>query len=160
MTNDALAQAAIAGQTPDRSGSGTVARKVRQFVLHAGLRALPWLIVAARLRMNTTTRKAPFSPKPGKVAIRLEFRRTGKSAGHVTLKMGDDVMGSVAIERTWPTHGTTAGLNVGEDAGSPVSDGYSRPFRLKAANLRVVVELEGAVGGNPGAAYQAVLREQ
>jgi arylsulfatase A-like enzyme len=103
---------------------------------------------------------APFSPNPGKVAIRLEFRRTGKSAGRVTLKMGDDVVGSVEIPRTWPTHGTTAGLNVGEDAGAPVSEAYSRPFRLKAANLRVVVELEGAVDGNPGAAYQAVLREQ
>jgi hypothetical protein len=94
------------------------------------------------------------------VTVRLEFRRTGKNAGHVTLKMGDEPVGQVEIPRTWPTHGTTAGLNVGEDAGSPVSEAYSRPFRLTAQNLRVVVDLEGVVRDNPGAAYQAVLREQ
>jgi arylsulfatase len=103
---------------------------------------------------------APFKPKPGKVSIRLAFRRTGKNTGRVTLTMQGEIVGSVDIPRTWPTHGTTAGLNVGEDAGSPVSDAYSRPFRLTAQNLRVVVELEGPVGNNPGAAYQAALREQ
>ena len=75
-------------------------------------------------------------------------------------RIGGDVIGSVEIARTWPTHGTTAGLNVGEVAGSPVSDAYRRPFRINAENLRVVVELADAAGGNPGAAYQAVLREQ
>jgi hypothetical protein len=74
--------------------------------------------------------------------------------------MGDDVIGSVEIARTWPTHRTTAGLNVGEDAGSPVSDAYNGPFRLNVENLPAVVEFADAAGGNPGAAYQAVLREQ
>jgi NitT/TauT family transport system permease protein len=45
MTNDALARVAVTGETAGRSWPGGVARKVWQLALHAGLRALPWLIV-------------------------------------------------------------------------------------------------------------------
>ncbi len=53
-----------------------------------------------------------------------------------------------------------AGLNCGRDAGAPISDAYQRPFRFSGRSLRVTLELEGDVTHNPGAAYQAVLREQ
>jgi hypothetical protein len=74
--------------------------------------------------------------------------------------IGDEPAGSAEVPNTWPTHGTTAGLNCGQDAGSPVSDDYKRPFRLTAQNLRVTVYLEGAHAENLGASYQTVLREQ
>ena len=106
------------------------------------------------------TIRAPFSPGPGKAIVRLSFQRTGTNAGRVLLMIGDEPAGSAEIPSTWPTHGTTAGLNCGQDAGSPVSDNYKRPFRLTAQNLRVTVYLEGAHAENLGASYQTVLREQ
>jgi arylsulfatase A-like enzyme len=107
----------------------------------------------------TYTIRAPFSPNPGKATVRLSFQRTGTNAGRALLMIGDDPVGAVEIPRTWPTHGTTAGLNCGQDAGSPVSDDYQRPFRLTAQNLRVTIYLEGDAQ-NLGAPYHTVLREQ
>ncbi len=106
------------------------------------------------------TARAPFRPGPGKATVRLDFQRTGKNAGRVQLMIGDAPVASVEIPKTWPTHGTTAGLNCGLDAGSPISDAYVRPFPLMAKNLRVTVNLDAAGGSAPGAAYQTVLREQ
>jgi arylsulfatase A-like enzyme len=106
------------------------------------------------------TIRAPFNPAPGRAVVRLTFQRTATNAGRALLRIGEDPVGSVMIARTWPTHGTTAGLNCGQDAGSPVSDDYRRPFRLAAQNLRVTICLEDKEGENPGAAYQTVLREQ
>jgi NitT/TauT family transport system permease protein len=45
MTNDALAQATITTQSPDRARPGTLARKARLLALNIALRLLPWLIV-------------------------------------------------------------------------------------------------------------------
>jgi arylsulfatase len=104
--------------------------------------------------------RAPFTPKEGRMLARLMFQRTGRNAGRIQLMLGDELAGSVEIPRTWPTHGTTAGLNCGQDAGAPVTDAYQRPFRFTGQNLHVTVDLEGASGGNLGAPYQTVLREQ
>jgi hypothetical protein len=71
-----------------------------------------------------------------------------------------EAAGAVEIPRTWPTHGTTAGLNCGQDAGAPVSDAYECPFRFTGRALRVAVELDGRANGAAKAAYQTVLREQ
>ena len=106
------------------------------------------------------TLRAPFNPRAGKTLIRLIFQRTGPKAGRVQLMLDDSPVGSVEIPRTWPTHGTTAGLNCGQDAGAPVTDAYQRPFHFTGRNLRVIIDLEGANGGNLGAPYQTVLREQ
>lgn len=103
---------------------------------------------------------APFAAAPGPVVIRLAFRRRAKNMGRAELFIADKLVGALDIPKTWPTHGTTAGLNVGLDAGAPVSDDYVRPFRLTAQNLHVTVELEGPSGDQPGAAYHTVLREQ
>jgi len=104
--------------------------------------------------------RAPFSPRADRALVRLIFQRTGPNAGRVQLVADDALVGSVDIPRSWPTHGTTAGLNCGQDAGAPVTDAYRRPFRFTGRNLRVTVDLEGASNGNPGAPYQTVLREQ
>ncbi len=52
--------------------------------------------------------------------------------------------------RTWPTHGTTAGISCGHDAGHPVSDAYRAPFPFTGADLItvtvVVNDPAGAVG--------------
>ena len=90
----------------------------------------------------------------------MKFERVGPRAGRASLVVDGAVAGALDIPRTWPTHGTTAGFNCGRDAGAPVSDAYQRPFRFSGRSLRVTIELEGDVTHNPGAAYQAVLREQ
>ena len=101
-----------------------------------------------------------FPQQPGKRVIQLKFERAGPRAGRASLVVDGAVAGTLDIPSTWPTHGTTAGLNCGRDAGAPVSDAYERPFRFSGRSLRVTVELEDEVSHNPSAAYQAVLREQ
>ena len=59
-----------------------------------------------------------------------------------------------------PTHGTTAGLTCGYDAGAPVSDAYERPFPFTGRHLRVTIELASGQAGSSGAAYRVALQEQ
>jgi arylsulfatase len=103
---------------------------------------------------------APFRPPPGRVVIQLKFERIDKNAGRAVLSVNGEVEGTTDIPRTWPTHGTTAGLNCGLDAGAPVSDAYERPFRFTGSSLRVTVDLEHVETRHAAAAYQTVLREQ
>src|SRR5262249_14263077 len=101
------------------------------------------------------TLRVPFQLPKGRAVIQLKFERAREDAGVATLLINGAVAGSVDIPRTWPTHGTTAGLNCGNDSGAPVSDAYERPFRFTGRSLRVRVELEGGGHDHPGAAYLA-----
>jgi arylsulfatase len=101
-----------------------------------------------------------FTPVPGKNIVTLRFERSGKNAGEVWLAAGSSQAGPLAIPRTWPTHGTTAGLNCGLDAGAPVSFSYERPFCFTGSSLRVSVDLELESDAPTGAAYATVLKEQ
>jgi arylsulfatase A-like enzyme len=101
-----------------------------------------------------------FPQHPGKRVIQLKFERAGTHSGRASLVVDGAAAGALDVPRTWPTHGTTAGLNCGRDAGAPVSDAYDRPFRFSGRSLRVTVELESEASHNPGPAYLAVLGEQ
>jgi len=92
--------------------------------------------------------------------IQLKFERTGRQAGRAILIVDGVTAATIGIPRTWPTHGTTAGLTCGQDTGAPVSGAYERPFRFTGRSLRVTIELESEVNGNPGEAFRAVLKEQ
>src|SRR2546425_333930 len=63
-----------------------------------------------------------FPQHPGKRVIQLKCDRVGPRAGRASLVIDGAIAGVLDIPRTWPTHGTTAGLNCGRDAGAPVSD--------------------------------------
>jgi arylsulfatase A-like enzyme len=106
------------------------------------------------------TLRAPLSLTSDKASIQLKFARTGKNAGRASLMVDNVEHDAADIPRTWPTHGTTAGLNCGQDAGAPVSDAYERPFRFTGQSLRVVIELARDSQSEPGAAFNAVLKEQ
>jgi hypothetical protein len=101
-----------------------------------------------------------FPQRPGKRVIQLKFERGQGHASRASLFVDGAAAGAMDIPRTWPTHGTTAGLNCGRDAGAPVSDAYERPFRFTGRSLRVTVELEPEQSRNPDAAFGVVLREQ
>lgn len=92
--------------------------------------------------------------------ITLAFRKTGRNAGTATLSANGEQLGTTEIGRTWPTHGTTAGLYCGEDLGAPVIDSYTRPFRFIGADLKVSVELETDGESDPSQPYKTVLAEQ
>jgi arylsulfatase len=103
--------------------------------------------------------RVPVPPAEGRMAIQLKFERSGPQGGIATMLVNGRVAGSVEIPRTWPTHGTTAGLTCGHDAGAPVSDAYEPPFRFRGRGLRVRVDVDGGPRDG-GAAYGTVLREQ
>ena len=67
---------------------------------------------------------------------------------------------SVDMPKTWPTHGTTAGLYCGRDSGSPVSDSYVRPFRFTGKIHRVLIELGSDGGPASSELFETVLSEQ
>jgi arylsulfatase A-like enzyme len=104
--------------------------------------------------------RVPFPDQAGKARVELRFDHAGKPGARASLSVNGQLAGAVTIPRTWPTHGTTAGLNCGQDAGAPVSGSYERPFRFTGKSLRVTVELDGRPNDSDKAAYQTVLREQ
>ena len=106
------------------------------------------------------TLKVDFRPATDPPCVELKFVRDGKNAGTASLHVDGVKLGSVHIPRTWPTHGTTAGLNCGRDAGSPVSFSYRAPFRFNGKHLRVWVDLDIDSGTEPGDVYATVLKEQ
>ena len=103
---------------------------------------------------------AEFPHRPGKRTVQLKLECTGPQERRASLFIDGAAAGEVAIPRTWPTHGTTAGLTCGHDAGTLVSDAYTRPFRFTGRDLRVLIELDNNRGGGFAAAYNAALQEQ
>lgn len=103
---------------------------------------------------------ADWQPAAGRANLELLVTRTGKNSVVASLSANGRELGSVAIPKTWPTHGTTAGLNVGQDAGAPVTFAYDAPFHFTGSNLRVAVRLAADSESEPGAAYDTVLKEQ
>jgi len=78
----------------------------------------------------------------GRVELRYEFTRTGPRRGQGALFVSGNRVGTAAIAKTWPVHGTTGGLYCGRDGGTPVSGAYTPPFTFTGVIHRVVVELE------------------
>ena len=110
----------------------------------------------------THTIRAPLSMVDERCVVELRFTKEGKSAGTASLAVDGRPVGSVAIPRTWPTHGTTAGLNCGRDAGAPVSYAYRSPFPFTGRSLHVTIDLdiEGGDANTETGAYATVLKEQ
>src|SRR5581483_1485633 len=92
--------------------------------------------------------------------IRVDFERMGNHSGRAVLAIDGTEAGRVDIPKTWPTHGVTAGLNCGQDAGAPVCDDYAAPFEFNGGNLDVVIELANDGARDPKGRYQAALNEQ
>ena len=108
----------------------------------------------------THTICAAFAPGSSTCFVELRFQKEGKNAGVASLILDGVVAGAVNIPRTWPTHGTTAGLNCGLDAGAPVSFSYDSPFCFTGRSLRVSIELALEGGNAAGAAYATAIKEQ
>jgi arylsulfatase len=103
---------------------------------------------------------ADWHPPRGTAQLELLIARTGKNAVRASLSANGRELGWVDIPKTWPTHGTTAGLNCGLDTGAPVSYAYEAPFPFTGSNLRVAVRLATDSESEHGAAFNTVLREQ
>ena len=104
--------------------------------------------------------RVPLPPLRGSAQIQLAFVRTGRNAGTATLRIEGAEAASVAIPKTWPTHGTVAGMTCGFDGAAPVSDAYPRGFRFTGEGLRVTVELGEQGGISPGELFGSAIREQ
>jgi arylsulfatase len=96
----------------------------------------------------------------GEHEVRVDFERTGRHAGRATLSIDGQAAGSVDILATWPTHGVTAGVSCGRDAGAPVCDDYAAPFSFTGSHLDVVIELDDDGKRDPEGRYRAALKEQ
>jgi arylsulfatase len=103
---------------------------------------------------------AEWRPAPGPARLELLVRRTGRNAVTASLSTNGRELGMVAIPKTWPTHGTTAGLNCGLDAGAPVSYAYTAPFHFTGTDLRVNVQLAADSASEPASLFDTVMREQ
>jgi arylsulfatase len=112
---------------------------------------------------STAVRHAIRSATPvpaGSRVLGYEFRRTGPWRGRGTLSIDGRVVGEVDIPKTWPVHGTTAGVSCGHDGGAPVSDAYSAPFPFTGTLRRVVVELDGDGADDPAGEGRGALGEE
>jgi arylsulfatase len=98
-------------------------------------------------------------PRGSRVALGYEFRRTRPRRGRGTLMIDGKAVGSVDIPKTWPTHGTTAGLTCGQDVGAPVSDAYTPPFAFTGTIHRVIVDLRDDRTPDPAEPRAALAEE-
>ena len=96
----------------------------------------------------------------GARVLRYEFRRTGPRRGRGTLSVDGRAVGSVEIPKTWPVHGTTAGVTCGHDTGASVSDAYAAPFPFTGTLRRVIVELGDEGAGDPSGESRGALGEE
>lgn len=127
------------------------------FVLYIKDRTLHYEYVFS----EATTHRAqlPMPKQGGLTQLTLSVQRSGNNAGVAHLSLGQQ-SARVELPRTWPTHGTTAGVNCGLDAGAPVSDAYTMPFAFSGKNLRVIMDLQINGEREQGAAYNQALKEQ
>jgi arylsulfatase len=107
----------------------------------------------AERHMVQSAEAAPAGPS----VLRWEFQRTGPRRGRGTLSIDGRPVGSIDIPKTWPVHGTTAGLTCGHDAGAAVSDAYTPPFPFSGTLRRVVVEVGADGVPDPAGASRAAL---
>src|SRR5262249_56137688 len=63
--------------------------------------------------------RVPFQKPSGTVIIDLRFDHADGQRARAALSVDGKTAGAVDIPRSWPTRGTTAGLNCGQDAGAP-----------------------------------------
>jgi arylsulfatase len=96
----------------------------------------------------------------GPSVLRYEFRRTGSRRGRGTLSIDGRAVGSLEIPKTWPVHGTTAGVTCGHDAGATVSDDYVGPFAFTGLLRRVIVDVQGDGAGDPAGEARDALGEE
>jgi arylsulfatase len=103
------------------------------------------------------------SPQPlelGAARVGVEFKRTGRNSGTAVLQIGGSSVAHAEITKTWPTHGTTAGLYCGSDRGAPLSNEYPSPFPFTGKIHRVLIELETDGERDLSDRYVAALKEQ
>ncbi len=82
------------------------------------------------------------TPVPaGPSVLRYAFRRTGHLEGIGTLFIDDRQVGEHHISRTLGVSLGTAGISVGRNALTPVSDAYTGQFRFTGRLEKVVIEL-------------------
>lgn len=73
-------------------------------------------------------------------SVAFTFARSGDGKGAtVTLFCNGKELASGHVAKTWPTHGLTAGLTCGIDAGAPVVDDRADGFRFTGRIRRVVL---------------------
>jgi arylsulfatase len=74
----------------------------------------------------------------GDVAVVATFDRNSQGGLDVALTGTGLPSASGRSPKAWPTHGMTAGISCGHDAGHPVSDVYAAPFPFTGAEISQV----------------------
>jgi arylsulfatase len=101
------------------------------------------------------------APLPaGRSTVHFELKKTGPRQGTGTLLVGNQVVGTAVLPKTWPAVGVTAGLRCGRGGPVPISDGYPSPYPFTGTIDRVIVELADDGMDDLSAAYQGALAEE
>lgn len=82
------------------------------------------------------------SVSPGEHTLGLEIRKTGESAGTVTLTIDEHPVGRVALPNMWPIYAANAGIRCGENRHAPVTRSYEPPFRFDQRLDRIIVDID------------------
>ncbi|MEZ5077081.1 MAG: arylsulfatase [Solirubrobacterales bacterium] len=73
--------------------------------------------------------------------VRMEFARSGRCSGHVTLLVDGVAVGDGEIAETLPYAQSVEGFDVGQDRLTPVADEYESPFPFAGTLDHVVIEI-------------------
>ncbi len=106
------------------------------------------------------TLSAELPSTAGLVQVSLQFENTGKHQGVARLLLGNKLLASVDVPRTWTVNVLTCGMHCGREGPAPVSDSYEAPFAFTGGDLRVVFELSSPDQASAQRAFKAALKEQ
>lgn len=82
--------------------------------------------------------EVPDSLPMGKASVVAGFDRAADGGLELTLGGTGLQTAKSRVAKAWPTHGMTAGISCGHDAGHPVSEAYAAPFPMAAGVLQRV----------------------
>ncbi|MBL0419235.1 arylsulfatase [Ramlibacter sp. AW1] len=99
--------------------------------------------------------EAVLPPKPARVRLAYEFRKTGPTSGETTLSIDGQVLATGRISRTWPSRALNTGMLCGRDAGTRKSPDYEPPFAFTGVLHEVRVHLGDDLEGDPYAHYRS-----
>lgn len=79
---------------------------------------------------------------PADHTLGMKIRKTGESAGVVTLLIGDVSAGELELPQMWPIYAANAGLRCGENRHAPITRAYDPPFVFEQTLERVIVDVD------------------
>lgn len=96
----------------------------------------------------------------GRCQLRMEFAKSGRCAGEVTLYESGEEIGRGPVAQTLANYISIEGFDIGEDRLTPVADDYPSPFRFSGDFDHLLIEIGDDREVDPAAELRSIVGRQ